>query len=114
MLDRTLSRLIARPLQALAQALHRLGIGANTVTLLGLQHLQDGCTPHSWVIWDVINIAWLLQPDWVPSDLVRTPGLTDDKRWQRLPQRHWMREAHAVQRDAIFNDFFNALQQAPA
>lgn len=35
MLDHTLSRLIARPLQALAQALHRLGIGANTVTLLG-------------------------------------------------------------------------------
>jgi hypothetical protein len=27
--------------------------------------------------------------------------------------RHRMREAHAVQRDAIFNDFFGALQQAP-
>ncbi|MFM8610251.1 MAG: nucleoside hydrolase [Burkholderiaceae bacterium] len=103
-----------QPCGAIGAYLHRLFTHNPLWPLLGLQHLQDGCTPHSWVIWDVINIAWLLQPDWVPSDLVRTPGLTDDKRWQRLPQRHWMREAHAVQRDAIFNDFFNALQQAPA
>jgi purine nucleosidase len=29
--------------------------------------------PHSWVIWDLICVAWLINPDWVPSDLVRTP-----------------------------------------
>ena len=64
---------------------------------------------YSWVIWDVINIAWLLNPDWVPSGLVRTPLLGDDLHWQAAPNRHWMREAHGVQRDAIFSDLFGKL-----
>ena len=67
---------------------------------------------YSWVIWDVINIAWLLNPDWVPSTLVRTPILRDDLHWQAAPNRHWMREAHAVQRDAIFADLFGKLALA--
>lgn len=106
-----------QPCGAIGAHLHRLFTHNPLWPILGLQHLRDGRTPHSWVIWDVINIAWLLQPAWVPSELVRTPRLTDDKRWQAAhdaPARHWMREAHAVQRDAIFNDFFAALQRAPA
>lgn len=35
MFDRALSRLIARPLQSLAHALHRHGVGANAVTVAG-------------------------------------------------------------------------------
>jgi purine nucleosidase len=68
--------------------------------------------PHSWVIWDVICVAWLLQPAWVPSTIVRTPGLADDKRWLRREAGAPMREAYAVQRDAIFNNFFNRLPPA--
>jgi purine nucleosidase len=68
--------------------------------------------PYSWVIWDVINIAWMLNPDWVPSELVHTPQLLSDKRWQADPARHLMREAYAVQRDAIFQDFFAKLASA--
>lgn len=68
--------------------------------------------PYSWVIWDVINIAWMLNPDWVPSELVRTPQLLSDKRWQADPARHLMREAYGVQRDAIFQDFFAKLASA--
>lgn len=102
-----------QPGGAIGAYLHHLFTHNPLWPLLGLQHLQDGRTPHSWVIWDVINIAWLLEPGWVPSELMRTPVLGDDKRWQRRGGRHWMREAHAVQRDAIFNDFFDALRQAP-
>jgi purine nucleosidase len=64
---------------------------------------------HSWVIWDLINIAWLLNPDWVPSHLVPTPLLRDDLHWAARDQAHPMREAYAVQRDAIFNDLFARL-----
>jgi purine nucleosidase len=69
---------------------------------------------YSWVIWDVINIAWLLNPAWVPSSLVRTPILGDDGYWQvaREADRHLMREAYAVERDAIFGDFFAKLKNA--
>lgn len=104
-----------QPCGAIGAHLHRLFTHNPLWPILGLQHLQDGRTPHSWVIWDVINIAWLLESDWVPSELLRTPRLDDAKRWQPAAgPRHPMREAHAVQRDAIFNDFFRALQQAPA
>ncbi len=64
---------------------------------------------HSWVIWDLINVAWLLNPDWVPSHIVNTPILSDELHWRQRPKAHPMREAFAVQRDAIFNDLFCAL-----
>ncbi len=69
----------------------------------------DSNKPHSWVIWDVINIAWMLNPQWVPSELVRTPRLDAQRRWQSDAGRHLMREAYGVQRDAIFNDLFAKL-----
>jgi purine nucleosidase len=74
----------------------------------------DSFEAHSWVIWDLINIAWLLTPAWVPSGLVRTPRLGDDKCWRAEAGRHPMREAFGVQRDAIFRDFFATLERAAA
>lgn len=65
---------------------------------------------HSWVIWDLINIAWLIDPAWVSSHVVDTPTLSEDLRWKPRPQAHPMREAYAVQRDAIFNDLFASLK----
>ena len=76
--------------------------------MLGIESLHG----HSWVIWDLINIAWLLNPDWVPSDLVRTPRLLPDRRWSPDATRHPMREAYAVRRDAIFLDLFGKIAQA--
>jgi purine nucleosidase len=69
---------------------------------------------HSWVIWDLINIAWLLEPEWVPSHIVPTPVLGADLRWHARAHAHPMREAYAVQRDAIFNDLFAALAKTKA
>jgi purine nucleosidase len=69
---------------------------------------------HSWVIWDLLNIAWLLHPDWVPSHIVPTPVLGADLRWQARAAAHPMREAYAVQRDAIFNDLFACLAASKA
>jgi inosine-uridine nucleoside N-ribohydrolase len=69
----------------------------------------DSFEAHSSVIWDLINIAWLIEPSWVPSEIVRTPWLQGDKRWRPDASRHPMREAHGVQRDTIFRSFFAAL-----
>jgi purine nucleosidase len=65
---------------------------------------------HSWVIWDLINIAWLLDPQWVSSHIVPTPILGSDLRWKARPQAHPMREAYTLQRDTIFNDLFACLE----
>lgn len=78
------------------------------------QHGVQDFFAHSWVIWDLICVAWLLQPDWVPSELVPTPMLDDDKRWQPRPGAWLMREAHAVKRDAVFRDLFQKLASAPS
>ena len=72
----------------------------------------DSFHAHSWVIWDVITLAWLMHPAWVPSELVRTPTLGADRRWRAAPARPLMREGHAVARDAIFGDFFRKLENA--
>ena len=57
-------------------------------------------------------MAWLYKPDWVPSELVRTPRLSDDKRWLPDHSRPWMREAFGVNRDAILGDFFDSIKPA--
>ncbi len=64
----------------------------------------------TWVIWDIIDIAWIINPDWVPSTLTTSPVLADDLHWQKSLSRHLMREAHDVQRDEIFRDFYDKLE----
>lgn len=63
----------------------------------------------TWVIWDIINIAWLINPEWVPTSLTTSPRLDESLYWQKDPGRHPMREAHDVQRDEIFLSFYDSL-----
>lgn len=66
----------------------------------------------TWVIWDIINIAWLINPDWVPTMLTSSPVLNADLYWEKSDSRHLMREAHDVQRDEIFIDLYDKLSRA--
>lgn len=68
----------------------------------------------TWVIWDIINIAWLLNPAWVPTMLTKSPLLGDDFHWQMPERPHLMREAYDLDRDAIFIDFYDKLKTAAA
>jgi purine nucleosidase len=100
-----------QPRGAIGADLHRLYLHNPLTDFAGLDVHAPG---FSWVIWDVINVAWLLNADWVPSTLVPTPGLSEDRRWLARPGAPPMREAYAVARDAIFGDFFEMLKRAPA
>lgn len=61
-------------------------------------------------MWDLINVAWVLEPRWVPTDLVPTPVLDGYLRWAPRSGATWpMREAYAVDRDEIFCDFYRKL-----
>lgn len=66
----------------------------------------------TWVIWDIINIAWLINPSWVPTALTTSPILDNELYWQKDEQRHLMLEAHDVQRDEIFIHLYDALKKA--
>ena len=65
--------------------------------------------PYSKVIWDISAIAWLNDPGWVPSEIVPSPVLTSDMRWENVAGRHNIRVANNLNRDAVFNDVFTRL-----
>ena len=70
--------------------------------------LDYGKDRHAWskVIWDVSTVAWLVNPNWVPTDLVHSPILTDQLTWSFDASRHFIRVATHVNRDGVFGDIF--------
>lgn len=67
--------------------------------------------PFAWskVIWDISTIAWLINPDWVPTHLVHSPIITDHHTWSFDQSRHFIRSAYFVKRDPIFADLFKKI-----
>jgi len=63
----------------------------------------------SKVIWDVSAVAWLINPSWIPTDLVHSPILTDQVTFSIDHSRHFIRMAKSINRDAIFRDLFAKL-----
>jgi purine nucleosidase len=66
----------------------------------------------SKVLWDVGAVAWVVNPDWVPTVVTHSPLLTSEGTWSHDPRRHLIREALSVDRDAIFGDLFRKLRSA--
>ena len=73
------------------------------------QRLVEPFPGQSWVCWDFINFAWLIDPTWVTTSFVPTPVLDQDLKWQHLPDRPLMSEATDIDRDAVYRDFFHKL-----
>ncbi|MFC1716228.1 nucleoside hydrolase [Candidatus Poribacteria bacterium] len=67
---------------------------------------------YAWskVIWDISTIAWLLNPQWVPSHVCPSPILTSECTWSLDPTRHFTRVATDARRDAIFGDLFRKIE----
>ena len=66
-----------------------------------------GITPfpgQSWIIWDLINVAWLIDRTWVPTRTTPTPRLDEDLYWRARPDGPLMLEAVGINRDAIYHD----------
>lgn len=63
----------------------------------------------SKVIWDVTAVAWLINPSWMPTNLVHSPVMTDQVTYSTDRSRHFIRMATSVNRDAIFRDLFGKL-----
>ncbi len=66
----------------------------------------------SRVLWDVATIGYLINPAWVPAELVPSPVLTDQLTWSVDRRRHPIRCASFVHRDPIFADLFRKLAAA--
>jgi len=60
-------------------------------------------------IWDVVAVAWLINPSWVQTNLVHSPILTDQVTYSVDRSRHFIRMASSINRQAIFADLFAKL-----
>lgn len=60
-------------------------------------------------LWELSTIAWLVQPNWVPTAVVHSPVLTGEMTWSHDPARHLMREARHAERDLIVEDFIETV-----
>ena len=69
--------------------------------------IQRGVTTfpgQSWIIWDIINVAWLIDRSWVPTRTTPTPRLDEGLYWRAQPDGPLMLEAVGIDRDAIYHD----------
>ena len=63
----------------------------------------------SKVIWDIACVGYLINPSWLPTEVVHSPILTDQLTWSVDRSRHMIRFATYVDRDSIFRDLFGKL-----
>lgn len=65
----------------------------------------------SKVIWDISTIAYLNNPQWVPTEVRPSPVLLDSTTWgPEDASRHPFRVAVDLNRDRIFGDLFRKLE----
>ncbi|MDF2938558.1 MAG: inosine/uridine-preferring nucleoside hydrolase [Paenibacillaceae bacterium] len=64
----------------------------------------------SKIMWDMTAIAYLVDPDLIPTHLVHSPVLTDQLTLSVNEGRHFIRCAYWVERDRIMGDFFRKLK----
>jgi len=63
----------------------------------------------SKVIWDVATIAYLVNPNFVSTELVCSPILNDELKWETVDNRHFIRTGVHLNRDEIFRDLFTKI-----
>jgi inosine-uridine nucleoside N-ribohydrolase len=63
-------------------------------------------------VWDIATIAYMIQPAWVPTQIISSPVMTDDLSLHPGPAgRHNIRTAWFLHRNPIFQDLFRKLRQ---
>lgn len=67
----------------------------------------------TWVIWDMINVAWLFDESFVSMAPQPCPRLDEELFWRAREGAPIISEAFDLNRDAIFEDFFAVLDGAP-
>jgi inosine-uridine nucleoside N-ribohydrolase len=89
------------------------GRGAIGDYLLGIfREYQKGQYAWSKVLWDMTAVAWLIDADWTPTNLIHSPVVTDQHTFSQDDSRHMVRAAYYINRDAIFGDFFRKIEEA--
>jgi len=60
-------------------------------------------------IWDLAPGAWVINSDWFISKIIQTKEFTTNNTWTIQPENHPIRSVLWVDRDKIFKDLFNLI-----
>lgn len=78
-------------------------VGAYLADAYAAHPKADGVM-RSKVIWDLVNVAWVVDPGLFTTVLTPTPLLDEARRWQARPDAPLLREAVDIDRDLVFAD----------
>ncbi|MEJ7844857.1 MAG: nucleoside hydrolase [Acidimicrobiales bacterium] len=78
-------------------------VGAYLADAYAAHPKADGVM-RSKVIWDLVNVAWVVDPGLLTTVLTPTPLLDEARRWQARPDAPLLREAVDIDRDLVFAD----------
>ena len=59
---------------------------------------------HSWVMWDLAPLAWLIDPTWVRTFVAEGATVSPDHRWSPAAGHHL--EAFRIDRRSVYTDYF--------
>ena len=59
-------------------------------------------------------MGYLIEPKWVPTEITHSPVLTDQYTYSSDRGRHLMRVATGLNRNAIFKDLFEKIEERAA
>jgi purine nucleosidase len=67
---------------------------------------------YAWskIIWDIAAVAYVINDQWLSTELVHSPVVTDQVTWSVDQRRHFIRYVRFLQRDPIFRDLFQKLE----
>ena len=69
-----------------------------------------GNTGYTRVIWDISAVAYVVNENFLRVNTIHSPVLTCDLRYASDETRHLIRSAYYVDRDKIFEDFYNKIR----
>jgi purine nucleosidase len=87
--------------------------GYNDISNYLLEIFKDYHHDHfAWskVLWDMTAVAYMINRDLTPSQLVHAPIVTPYDTYSFDENRHLIRKVYHINRDAVYGDFFRKLQ----
>lgn len=80
---------------------------------VGAYHPPERHRGWSKILWDIANVAWIVEPDWAPTVCRQRVVADDGFKWQACPGPP-MLEAVDLYRDRILRDFYDKLARSAA
>ena len=62
-------------------------------------------------LWDMAAVAWLINEEWTPTNIIPSPILSDNMTWSVDHRRHSIKIVSMLNRDEIIKDFIFKLER---